>query len=229
MDEIAIRQLEVECVIGVYAHERDTPQPVKIDLSLGFDMSDAAQHEAIAETVDYRKLSEQVVFIMQSCRFRLVETAALTLAKWILAKPASGEGRALVKRVKVGIEKPNAVYARGVPRISLERGSADVVYALEEKPFGTVDIIHETKVFGLYRLNVEPGGEIPLHVHRVMREHELILTDGLLCQQQPIKAGTVFHWEHEEPHVYQNHTAKVQSILCVDSPPFIPGDEIEVR
>ena len=47
-------------------------------------------------------------------------------------------------------------------------------------PGGTVDVIHETREAGIYRLNVAPGRSIPLHVHRRMQESEMVITAGLL-------------------------------------------------
>jgi len=62
-----------------------------------------------------------------------------------------------------------------------------------------------------------------------MRESELMLGDGLLCQGHPVAAGSVFRWPHDTPHRYDNPTRRWQSILCVDSPRFIEADEIPVE
>jgi dihydroneopterin aldolase len=91
-----------------------------------------------------------------------------------------------------------------------------------------VDVIHETRDAGIYRLNVAPGSAIPLHVHRVMHESEMVLTRGLLCQELPVPPGTVHRWPHGAAHCYRNPTRRYQTILCVDSPPFIEHDEVPV-
>ena len=89
--------------------------------------------------------------------------------------------------------------------------------------------IHETKDAGVYRLNIAPGKGIPLHVHRIMRESEMVLGTGLLCQNEPVPMGTVHRWPRGAAHRYDNPTTQWQSILCVDVPRFIPDDEIEVE
>jgi dihydroneopterin aldolase len=104
-----------------------------------------------------------------------------------------------------------------------------VTLAQEQKPFGTVDVIHETDEAGIYRLNLSPRRGIPLHVHRKMQESEMALGDGLLCQGRPISAGTVLRWPHDAPHRWDNPTDRWQTILCVDAPRFMPDDEIEVQ
>ncbi len=98
----------------------------------------------------------------------------------------------------------------------------------EEKPFGQVDIVAETRDLGIYRLNVAPGRSIPLHVHRVMQESEMVLGDGLLLSGVAVAAGTVHRWPHQAAHRYDNPTSRWQSILCVDTPRFLPEDEVEV-
>ena len=67
-----------------------------------------------------------------------------------------------------------------------------------------------------------------MHVHRAMRESEMVLSEGLLCQGRRVSPGTVFHWPLGAAHRYDNPTDRPQTILCVDAPPFIREDEIEV-
>ena len=61
-----------------------------------------------------------------------------------------------------------------------------------------------------------------------MSESEMVLGDGLLCQNTAALRGSIRHWPFHVPHVYENPTARYQTILCIDSPPFIPSDELEV-
>jgi dihydroneopterin aldolase len=99
---------------------------------------------------------------------------------------------------------------------------------VEPKPWGSVDVVHETRDAGIYRLNIAPHAGIPLHVHRVMMESEMVLTEGLLRQGAAAPPGSVRRWAHETPHRYDNPTDRWQAILCVDAPRFLADDEIEV-
>jgi dihydroneopterin aldolase len=227
-DVIRIRGLEVDCVVGVYPRERHEPQPLVLDAELHLDTELAARREQLGRTVDYAQVSGQLAFLLRNGRFRMLETAAHALCRYLLAPPARGERRARLARVKLTLTKPTALGGRAVPSLEITRDASWVSIATEQKLFGTVDVIHETRDAGIYRLNVAPGRSIPLHVHRVMQEAEMVLTQGLVCQGQPAAVGTVHRWPKGAAHCYDNPTRRTQSILCVDSPPFIQEDEIAV-
>ena len=228
MDVLRIEELMVDCVVGVYPHERNASQPLRVDVEMRLDTEASAVKESFSSTVDYAATASQLVFLLRSCRFRLLETAAHVLARYLLAPPAPDERRAQIDSVLVRLTKPRALRGFAVPSLEIERPASWCAIDVETKPFGTVDIIHETKGAGIYRLNVAPGREIPLHLHRQMRESEMVLGDGLLCQGQPCPPGTVHRWPLGAAHTYSNPTDRHQTILCVDSPRFIEADEIEV-
>ena len=227
-DIISIEGLRVDCVVGVYPHERDRPQPLDVDVKLHVDTRRAGASERLAHTIDYTGTANQIAFLLHSCRFYMLETAAHVLSRVLLAPPAPGELRARISRVQLRLQKPYALAGHGVPALEVTRDAREVTLAHERKPFGTVDILAETKRVGVYRLNIAPSCGIPLHVHRRMRESELVLGDGLLCQEREVVTGTTFRWPQDAAHRWDNPTSSWQSILCVDSPPFIPEDEIEV-
>lgn len=228
-DVISIEGLRVDCVVGVYPRERNRVQPLEVSVRMGLDTRRAGATERLGDTVDYAATANQIAFLLRSCRFHMLETAARALARLLLAPPAPGERRARVQELTLRLEKPYALAGHGVPSLEIHRSARDVTLAHEDKPFGTVDVIEETRHVGIYRLNLAPGREIPLHVHKTMQESEMILGDGLLCQGKPVAAGTMFRWPKDAPHRYDNPTDRWQSILCVDSPPFLPEDEIEVE
>jgi dihydroneopterin aldolase len=228
-DRIRIADLSVDCVVGVYPHERDRPQPLLVDVELTLDTTEAAERERLSATVHYARVAAQVEFVLQSCRFRLLETAAHVLAKLLLLPPPEGRSQARPEAVRLQVTKPGALGGRGRPSLEIEREAEWARYGREDKPFGTVDVVHETRDAGIYRLNLAPGATIPLHVHRTMEEAEMVLTSGLLVQNRPVPAGTVHRWPHGAPHSYHNPTQATQSILCIDSPPFTEHDEVAVE
>jgi dihydroneopterin aldolase len=228
-DWIRIRGLEVDCVVGVYPRERDTPQLLRVDVELRLDTEAAARRERLRLSIDYAATAAQLAFLLRNCRFRMLETAGHALCRYLLAPPAIGERRAQIAQVRVTLSKPTALGGKAVPSLELARDADWVELTHEDKPFGTVDVIHETREAGIYRLNVAPGRSIPMHVHRVMQESEMVLSRGLWCQGKPVAAGTVNRWPHDAAHSYHNPTRRYQTILCVDSPPFQPEDEIAVK
>ncbi len=229
LDVIAIEALKVDCVVGVYPHERDRLQPLRVDLYMEVDTRTAGQHERLRDTVDYAQIAAQVSFLLTSCRFGMLETAAHALSRFLLAPPAWGERRGQIEALRLRLTKPSALGGFAVPSLEIRRDASEVTLETEESRFGKVDIVFETREAGIYRLNVAPGSKIPLHVHRKMRESEMLLSEGLLCQGRPTVLGSVFHWPHNAPHIYENPTDRYQTILCVDSPPFLEDDEIEVK
>lgn len=227
-DIIAIEGLKVDCIVGVYPDERDRLQPLNVDLRMFLDTRRAGDEQRLAHTVDYAAVASQIAFLLQSCRFYMLETAARVLTRHLLAPPGPDEKRARVDEVELRLTKPYALAGRGVPSLEVHRSAADVSLAQETSDFGTIDIIDETKQLGVYRLNIAPGETIPLHVHHRMDEAEMTLTEGLHVQRTERRAGTVHRWPRGAAHVYDNPMSKWASVLCVDTPPFIRDDEVRV-
>lgn len=227
LDVISLQAMTVDCIVGIYGDERNRTQPLTVQLELFLDTRPASS-AGITGTVDYARLAGEVRFLLESCRFKLLETAAEALARYILAPPTEDAPRAKVHAVTVQLTKPDALPGHAVPSLRIHRRFGDSSYPVETKGFGQVDVVHEGNGYGIYRLRVRPGGFIPTHLHKVMEEHELILGSGLLLQGKPVRRGTAFHWPKNFPHRYDNPTQSEQTILCVDSPAFIPSDEVEV-
>jgi len=228
MDCIELNGLEVDCVVGIYPRERHMPQRVRLDLGMYLSTELAARGELISATIDYSALAQQVGFLLRACEFRLIETAAHALARYLLAPPAPDEQRAQIEALRLRLTKPFALGATAEPSLLIERDRHWVELPREPTSYGFVEVVHETRDAGIYRLNIAPGASIPLHHHKQMLESELVLTDGLLCQQKPIPAGAAHRWPLGAAHSYDNPTDRYQSILCVDAPRFVAGDQIEV-
>ena len=48
-----LQALRVDCIVGIYEHERQARQPVIVDVELDYDFAAAAASDAIADAVDY--------------------------------------------------------------------------------------------------------------------------------------------------------------------------------
>ena len=227
MDVVRLQNLSIECIIGVNPEEQGRSQKVILDLELFLNLENAGKHDILGATVDYASIAEQAAFLLQEGRFGLLESAGLSLAAFLLAPPCENENRPQVEEVSISLRKPEAL-PNAIPSIRLRRDRAWLQIGREYKDFGTVDILFETPQMGLYRLHIKPHASIPWHVHKRMHESELVLTDGLLCQNQAAARNSVRRWKHDEPHIYENPSDSVQSILCIDRPPFISEDEIRM-
>ncbi len=96
----------------------------------------------------------------------------------------------------------------------------------EKTKFGLVDTLLTTTSFGVYRLRIAPGLQIPNHTHHIMQEKEMVLTSGLQLNGNLLKIGSINLWDYKVPHCYENPTDKEQSLLCIDEPAFDANDEI---
>ena len=81
MGLICLRGIAATCIIGVNEWERQTPQPIRIDLEVEVDTLKAAAKDRLADTVDYQKLSQAAVKIAQDEQCQLAETLAQRLAE----------------------------------------------------------------------------------------------------------------------------------------------------
>lgn len=227
LDAIELRGLRVQCVVGVYKNERQRLQPLELEASLYLDTR-SVPTAGLGATVDYARLAGELRFLLESASFRLLESAADALCRYILAPPTGDTHRAQVHAVTLRLTKPEALEGGTVASLQVHRRADEYEYAREDKPFGRVDIVYEDQTAGIYRLRIKPGGTIVTHEHRVMEESELVLGPGLLLQGEPVAAGTGIRWPQRFPHRYDNPQEVEQTILCVDRPAFIPADEVEV-
>ena len=84
MDLIYIRDLKIDCVIGVYEWERRVKQTVILDLDLGADIRRAAQTDHIDDTVNYKAVAKRLTAYIGASEFQLVETLAERVAEILL-------------------------------------------------------------------------------------------------------------------------------------------------
>ena len=228
LDRLSLRGMRFDCIVGLFGHERNTPQPVELAVTLHFDAQKAARDGRLDHTIDYSRILGELRFIMVAARFRLLESAAEAVAAWLLLPPSLDVPRPHPEVVEVSLTKLVALSGAAVPTLELRRDRSDYEFVTESKSFGLIDVVFETKECGVYRERVHPHTVLPTHVHQHLDESELVLGDGLLLQNEPVSAGIAHTWPRGFPHRYENRTDVEQSFLCIDRPAFIPTDEVEV-
>lgn len=108
MDKIHIRDLALQCVIGVFDEERDHKQDVLINITLFTDLREAGESDNIEHTVNYKAVKQAVKALVEGSSFMLVEALAEAIAKTCLKFER-------VEQVDVLVEKPGALrYVRTV-------------------------------------------------------------------------------------------------------------------
>ena len=116
LDRIEIKDLSLRCIIGINAEERKDRQDVLINCVLLGDFRQAGKSDDIADAVNYRTVSKQIIEQVESSHYFLLERMAEQIAGICL-------GDTHVRQVQVSVEKPGALrFARSVGvRIERER------------------------------------------------------------------------------------------------------------
>lgn len=116
MDIIFLQGLQIDTVIGIYEWERQIRQTVIIDLEMGHDIREAALHDEIAHTLDYKAVYDRVSSFVRESQFGLVETLAERLCALLMHEFS-------IPWVRLTVNKRGAVGAGIDVGIRIERGS----------------------------------------------------------------------------------------------------------
>ena len=112
---IGLQGLRVDCIVGIYARERQMRQSVVMDIDLDYDFAVAAASDAIADAVDYDGVADGITELVQRRAFQLIETMAEQTAEMLLDRLPH------VQRVRLEIRKPDAVPAATCAFVRVER------------------------------------------------------------------------------------------------------------
>lgn len=157
-DWITLSKIGFPCIVGLYEDEQKTPQRLELELAMGLDLDRAAGGE-LAHSVHYVAALDQVQFIAQEGRWRLLESLAGAIARHLLRPPAPTEGRAAIERLRVRVSKPAYLKGRALPAVEIER-EASWVGAEVELPGPNALVVYElltTKQSGAYHIDLGAG------------------------------------------------------------------------
>ena len=113
-DTIEIQDLLVRTIIGVSEEERRDKQDVLISVALHTDTALPGKTDDLADAVNYRTITKQILALADGSHFRLIERFAEEIASLCLAEER-------VAGVRVTVAKPGALrFARSVC-VTIER------------------------------------------------------------------------------------------------------------
>ena len=101
-DTIFLHDLRIDTVVGIWDWERRIRQTVSIDLEMGADVREAAAHDDIEHTLNYKGVSKRIQSFVRDSAFQLVETMAERIAELVLTEFD-------VPWVQVKVNKPGAI------------------------------------------------------------------------------------------------------------------------
>ena len=117
-DKVTIRDLKVDCVIGIQPKERVMRQLVILNITMWCDHSKAARSDDIDDTVDYKILKDRLVEDIGETEYFLIERMAERIAEICLAD-------ARVGRVVVTVDKPGALTGARSVAVEVDRQRDD--------------------------------------------------------------------------------------------------------
>ena len=102
------QDLRVQTIIGIFGWEREVRQEVSIDLEISFDCKKAAKTDSIEDTIDYKKITKNIIKFVEGSSFQLQESLAEGIAKLVKNEYKSSS-------IKLRVSKPGALrYAEDV-------------------------------------------------------------------------------------------------------------------
>jgi len=101
-DKIIIKDLEIECIVGIRKRERVKKQKILVTVEIFFDIKKSAKTKNIKHTIDYSSLSKKIESLVINKKYLLLETMAEDISKLILKNKK-------INRVKILIKKPKAL------------------------------------------------------------------------------------------------------------------------
>lgn len=118
LDRIKISELSARTFIGFNEWEKEKKQDVAISVTLHADLSSACRSDDVADTVDYKKIKQEILKLVEGGRFNLIEKMAEDIADVCLSVSA-------VRRADVVVDKLQALrFAKSV-QVAITRERAD--------------------------------------------------------------------------------------------------------
>lgn len=215
LDVITLRDLDVLCVVGLYPREKNTPQPLVLQLKLYLDTRRAVRENSLRHTVDYAALAGEIRFVLQHARYRLLETAADALASYLLAPSAPEATRASIQAVDLTIEKPHALPGRTVASVRVRRKVGDYTSQLLVESPEHVEVLHQHEDCTLFRMTLLPQTQTQAFTQPQGVMAEMPLGSGVMCNTRPAPAGAGHIWQPGETRSYTNSSTEIRTLLGV--------------
>jgi len=111
---VFIRDLVLDSYIGIYDHEKNKPQKIRVNIDLSVRENTKALNDDIDNVVCYQKIADSIETIVKSGHVHLVETLAENIAEMSLQDSR-------VSSVRVRVEKLEAIKNTASVGIEIER------------------------------------------------------------------------------------------------------------
>jgi len=214
-DCIRLTGLVIDCIIGIYPTERVQRQALKADAALYLSTRQCGLDVDLSTSIDYAKIVGEIRFLIETCRFHLLETAAEALCAYLAAPPQINSKRAQIDAVSLNLSKPQVLLSGVLPSVEITRKRDDFRYEVREFEFGSSLSIFTSRDCTIHRVEMNPGGRFsPAAAFK--SSSELMLTSGLTQGGSPLRSGSAYTWAHAADRSYENNTTTSQTLVCVE-------------
>lgn len=117
-DRILVRNLRVRGIIGLNDWEREKAQDILVNLEVAVDARRAGLTDDMADSLNYRTITKDVIAYVESSEHYLVEALATGIARILTIDHGAAW-------VRVRVEKPGALRFADSVGIEIERTPAD--------------------------------------------------------------------------------------------------------
>ena len=117
-DKLVIKDLLLRGVVGINDWEREAKQDILLNLELYLDASEAGSSDDMADTLNYRTLTKDIITYVEGSSHFLVEALATEIAR--IAVTVHGAQRVIVR-----VEKPGALRFASSVGVEIERSTSD--------------------------------------------------------------------------------------------------------
>lgn len=115
MDQVFIRDLRINTVIGVYDWERQVRQTVSLDLDMATESHTAASTDDIQYALDYNRVAGRLTEFVETAQFQLLEALAEQIVQILQAEFG-------VPWLRLRLSKPGALANARTVGLLIERG-----------------------------------------------------------------------------------------------------------
>jgi FolB domain-containing protein len=211
MDLIHVLGLELRCIVGLRSYERRREQPLKIDVSLGLDLSTAGRSGQIGDSVDYSTVADEVTALLRFREYRLLEVAAEEATALLFA------AHPLIQQVRIRLDKPEALAGRArSAAVEMTRSRGAFGSTWERTECGArVELLRSAEGIVEF-LHVDPGKT--LHLADDYARLEIVLAGP--------SRGRILLLGREQPSQYQAGDAPLSLCRCVALPDPARGRDL---
>ena len=111
---IRIKNLQIRTFIGFNPEELVHKQDVVINMEVEVDLPEAAMENDDPDGIyDYKKITKQVITLVQEGHFKLLEVLTRRILELVMADP-------MVRRARVQVDKPHALRYTDSVSVELE-------------------------------------------------------------------------------------------------------------